>query len=123
MYLRPHGLITEGSHSNIFLLLMEFSTRILNRIMFSQVLPGKTYLRIALESGIQIREEALQETGSDLFRKLSLQILPAEVTPVTELGGNTLGEGVPGPMTRIIRDKFDNEIIALKENINSTSNA
>jgi branched-subunit amino acid aminotransferase/4-amino-4-deoxychorismate lyase len=36
------------------------------------------------------------------------------VTPVTELGGNTLGDGIPGPVTRLIRDKYDAEIKALK---------
>jgi D-alanine transaminase len=38
----------------------------------------------------------------------------AEVTPVIELGGNTIGNGVPGPLTKLIRDKFDREIKALK---------
>jgi len=36
----------------------------------------------------------------------------AEVTPVIVIGGNTLGEGIPGPITRLIREKFDAEIRA-----------
>ena len=109
-----NGLITEGSHSNIFF--------VINGILYTHpesnhVLSGitrKNVLRIALESGIQIREEALQENRIRFVQEAFITNTSAEVTPVTELGGNTLGEGVPGPMTRIIRDKFDNEIIALK---------
>ena len=38
----------------------------------------------------------------------------SEVTPVIELGGNTLGDGVPGQVTKMIQNKFNLEIIALK---------
>jgi len=109
-----NGLITEGSHSNIFF--------VINGILHThpesnQVLSGitrKNILRIAQESGIQIREEALQENRIRFVQEAFITNTSAEVTPVTELGGNTLGEGVPGPVTKIIRDRFDNEIKALK---------
>jgi D-alanine transaminase len=109
-----NGLITEGSHSNIFF--------VINGILYTHpesnhVLSGitrKNILRIAQESGIQIREEALQENRIRFVQEAFITNTSAEVTPVTELGGNTLGEGVPGPVTRIIRDKFDNEITELK---------
>ena len=38
----------------------------------------------------------------------------AEVTPVIEIGGNTVGDGLPGSITRTIRDKFDDEINRFK---------
>jgi D-alanine transaminase len=109
-----NGLITEGSHSNIFF--------VIDGILFTHpesnhVLSGitrKNILRIAQESGIKIREEAIQENRIRLIQEAFITNTSAEVTPVIELGGNTLGEGIPGPVTRIIRDKFDNEIKALK---------
>ena len=109
-----NGLITEGSHSNIFF--------VIDNILFTHpesnhILSGitrKNILRIAQESGIKIREEALQENRIRLVQEAFITNTSAELTPVTELGGNTIGEGVPGPVTKSIRTKFDNEIKALK---------
>ncbi len=109
-----NGLITEGSHSNIFLVI---EGTLFTHPESNQVLSGitrKNILRIAQESGIKIREEAVQENRIRFIREAFITNTSAEVTPVTELGGNTIGEGVPGPVTRIIRDKFDDEIRALK---------
>ncbi len=109
-----NGLITEGSHSNIFF--------VIDNILFTHpesnhILSGitrKNILRIAQEAGIKIREEALQENRIRLIQEAFITNTSAEVMPVTELGGNTVGEGVPGPVTKSIRTKFDNEIKALK---------
>jgi len=109
-----NGLITEGSHSNIFF--------VIDGILFTHpesnhVLSGvtrKNILRIAQESGIKIREEAVQENRIRFIQESFITNTSAEVTPVTELGGNILGEGVPGPVTRLIREKFDSELKALK---------
>jgi D-alanine transaminase len=109
-----NGLITEGSHSNIFF--------VINGTLFTHpesnhILSGitrKNILRIAQEAGIAIREEAVQENRIRFIQEAFICNTSAEVTPVTELGGNTLGEGIPGPLTKIISGKFNNEIKALK---------
>jgi D-alanine transaminase len=109
-----NGLITEGSHSNIFF--------VINGTLFTHpesnhILSGitrKNILRIAQEAGIAIREEAVQENRIRFIQEAFICNTSAEVTPVTELGGNTLGEGIPGPVTKIISAKFNNEIKALK---------
>jgi D-alanine transaminase len=109
-----NGLITEGSHSNIFFVI---NGTLITHPESNQVLSGitrKNILRIAQEAGIKIREEALQENRIRFIQEAFITNTSAEVTPVTELGGNTIGDGVPGPVTRIIRDNFDNEIKALK---------
>jgi|SRR5674476_134806 len=109
-----NGLITEGSHSNIFFVI---EGTLFTHPETNHVLAGitrKNILRIAQESGIKIREEAVQENRIRFIQEAFISNTSAEVTPVTELGGNTIGEGVPGPVTRIIRDKFDDEIKALK---------
>ena len=109
-----NGLITEGSHSNIFFVI---DGTLFTHPESNHVLSGitrKNILRIAQESGIKIREEAVQENRIRFIQEAFITNTSAEVTPVTELGGNTIGEGVPGPVTRIIRDKFDDEIKALK---------
>jgi len=109
-----NGFITEGSHSNIFFVI---EGTLFTHPESNNVLSGitrKNILRIAQESGIKIREEAVQENRIRFIREAFISNTSAEVTPVTELGGNTIGEGVPGPVTRILRDKFDAEIRALK---------
>ena len=109
-----NGIITEGSHSNIFFVI---DNTLFTHPESNYVLSGvtrKNILRIAKESGIKIREEAVQENRIRFVREAFISNTSAEVTPVIDLGGNTLGDGVPGPVTRLIREKFDAEIKALK---------
>ncbi|MEI6047506.1 MAG: aminotransferase class IV [Bacteroidota bacterium] len=109
-----NGLITEGSHSNIFFVI---DGTLFTHPESNHILSGvtrKNILRIAQEAGIKIREEALQENRIRFIQEAFITNTSAEVTPVIDLGGNIIGEGVPGPLTRLIREKFDSEIKALK---------
>jgi D-alanine transaminase len=109
-----NGLITEGSHSNIFFVI---DGTLFTHPESNHILSGitrKNILRIADESGIKIREEAVPENRIRLVKEAFITNTSAEVTPVTEIGGNTVGDGVPGNVTRTIRDKFDEEIKAFK---------
>ncbi|HZY24914.1 MAG TPA: D-amino-acid transaminase [Bacteroidales bacterium] len=109
-----NGYITEGSHSNIFFVI---DGTLFTHPESNHVLSGitrKNILRIASEAGIKVREEAVQENRIRLVKEAFIANTSAEVTPVIEIGGNTLNDGVPGPVTRIIQDKFENEIKALK---------
>jgi len=109
-----NGLITEGTRSNIFFVR---DGTIFTHPETNHILSGvtrKNILRIAQENGIRIREEAIQENRIRVVQEAFISNTSAEVTPVTELGGNTLGEGIPGPVTMLIREKFDAEIKALK---------
>jgi D-alanine transaminase len=109
-----NGLITEGSHSNIFFVL---EGTLYTHPESNHILSGitrKNILRIAMESGIKIREEALQENMIRFVKEAFISNTSAEMTPLNEIGGNIVGEQVPGPITRLIRKKFDAEILALK---------
>jgi D-alanine transaminase len=109
-----NGIITEGSHSNIFFVI---DGALFTHPESNHVLSGitrKNILRIAQESGIKIREEAVHENRIRFIQEAFITNTSAEVTPVIELGGNTLGEGLRGPITRLISDKFDAETRALK---------
>jgi D-alanine transaminase len=109
-----NGVITEGSHSNIFF--------VIDRTLYTHpesnhVLSGitrKNILRIAQEAGINVREEAVEEKRIRFIQEAFISNTSAEVTPVIDLGGNSVGEGIPGPVTRLIREKFDAETKALK---------
>jgi D-alanine transaminase len=109
-----NGFITEGSHSNIFFVI---DGTLFTHPESNHVLSGitrKNILRIASEAGIRIREEAVQENRIRFVKEAFISNTSAEVTPVIEIGGNTLNDGVPGPITRLIQNKFDDEIKALK---------
>jgi D-alanine transaminase len=109
-----NGLITEGSHSNIFFVI---NGTLYTHPESNQVLSGvtrKNVLKIAQDAGISIREEAVQENRIRFIQEAFITNTSAEVTPVTDLGGNTLGGGLPGPVTMLISKKFDAGIDALK---------
>ena len=74
----------------------------------------KNVLRIAQEAGIRIREEAVPENRIRFIQEAFITNTSAEVTPVTEMGGNTIGSGLSGPITKTIQIKFNNEVTALK---------
>jgi D-alanine transaminase len=109
-----NGLITEGSRSNIFF--------VIDKTLFTHpesnwVLSGvtrKNVLRIAHDEGIRIREEALQENRIRFAQEAFITNTSAEVTPVIDIGGNTIGDGLPGPITRLLSAKFNSEIEALR---------
>jgi D-alanine transaminase len=109
-----NGLITEGSRSNIFFVI---DGTLFTHPESNHILSGvtrKNILRIAQEAGLRIREEALLENRIRFVQEAFIANTSAEVTPVTVIGGNTLGEGVPGPVTRLLAEKFDAEIKALR---------
>jgi D-alanine transaminase len=109
-----NGLITEGSHSNIFFII---DGTLFTHPESNYVLSGvtrKNILRIAQELGINIREEAVLENRIRFIQEAFITNTSAEVTPITEIGGNAIGEGVPGKITSRIREKFEAEIEAVK---------
>jgi D-alanine transaminase len=109
-----NGLITEGSHSNIFFVI---DGTLYTHPESNQVLSGitrKNILRIAQDAGINIREDAVLENRIRFIKEAFISNTSAEVTPVIDIGGNIIGDGLPGPVTRLIREKFDAEISALK---------
>lgn len=105
-----NGFITEGSHSNIFF--------VINGTLYTHpesnyILSGvtrKNVLRIARENGIMIREEAVEEKRIRFIKEAFIANTSSEITPVIELGGNIAGDGLPGPVTRMLQEKFRKEI-------------
>ena len=108
------GFITECSHSNIFF--------VINGIVYTHpdsdyVLSGitrKNIIRIARKALIPVKEEAVAENMLAKVTEAFISNTSGEVTPVVEIGGQTVGKGTPGPLTRIIREKFYDHICSLK---------
>lgn len=109
-----NGFITEGTRSNIFFVM---DGTLYTHPESNWVLSGvtrKNVLRITQESGINVREEALEEKRLRFAQEAFITNSSAEITPVIDVGGNIIGEGVPGRVTRLLIDKFNAEIRALK---------
>jgi D-alanine transaminase len=109
-----NGLITEGSHSNIFFVI---DKTLYTHPESNHILSGitrKNVLRLAQEAGIKIREEAVRENRLRFVQEAFITNTSSEVTPVIEIGGNTVGTGEKGQVTRIICEKFNAELTALK---------
>lgn len=108
------GLITEGTRSNIFF--------VINKILFThpesnQILSGitrKNVIRMAGETGINVSEVAVSEDMIESISEAFLTGTGAEVTPVVKLGKWIVGDGHPGPVTKSIIKKLQDEIISLK---------
>jgi D-alanine transaminase len=109
-----NGMITEASHSNVFF--------VIDGTLFTHpesnfVLSGvtrKNVLRVAQEAGIKIREEALQENRLRFTQEAFITNTSAEITPVIDIGGNLIGAGVPGPVTKLLMGKLNEALAALK---------
>jgi D-alanine transaminase len=108
------GLITEGSRSNIFF--------VADGMLFTHpeseyILSGvtrKNIIRIALESGIQVKEEPFPVKDLGRIQEAFITNTSAEVTPVIAFDTLLVGNGMTGPVTLKIHKKFLAEIIALK---------
>ncbi|HOW10836.1 MAG TPA: aminotransferase class IV [Bacteroidales bacterium] len=109
-----NGLITECSHSNIFFAV--------NGILFTHpesvyILSGvtrKNIIRIARKTGIPVKEEAIDEKMIGAVREAFITNTSGEVTPVVKINDVIIGEGAPGPLTRTIRERFNDHICSLK---------
>jgi D-alanine transaminase len=108
------GVITECSHSNIFF--------VADGILYTHpesvyVLGGitrKNILRLAGKTDIPVRLEGITDKMLKKVHEAFLTNTSGEITPVIEIGGKRLGNGKPGPVTRILRERFYDHICSLK---------
>jgi D-alanine transaminase len=112
-----NGIITECSHSNIFF--------VIKGVLFTHpeseyVLSGvtrKNIIRIARNAWIPVKEEAVSEKIIGDLGEAFISNTSGEVIPVVRLGDQLVGSGKPGPITRIIRERFNDHICSLKHSL------
>jgi D-alanine transaminase len=108
------GLITECAHSNVFF--------VINGVLHTHpesedILSGitrKNILRLARDAGIPVSLKAVPETRLKDISEAFITNTSLEVTPVVSIDNKKVGNGKPGPVTSLLREKFDAEIRALK---------
>lgn len=64
-------------------------------------------MRLALQEGLTVVEKNLTRFDLYVCDELFLTGTAAEVIGVVEIDGRLIGDGKPGPITRLLREKFD----------------
>ena len=109
------GFITECTHSNIFF--------VIKGILYTHpesdhILSGitrKNIIRVARRGrNSRKRRSCCRKKNFARFRKFLSPTLSGEIIPVIKVDEMIVGGGIPGPVTRIIREKFNDEICSLK---------
>ncbi|HET6675935.1 MAG TPA: D-amino-acid transaminase [Nitrospiraceae bacterium] len=102
-----HGEVLEGSVSNVFavqngeLLTAPEGRHILSGVTRSLV------LNLAREAGVPVHERAPLKDSLYAASEVFLSGTTIEVLPLTRLDGRIIGTGLPGPITRLLSDRFE----------------
>jgi branched-chain amino acid aminotransferase len=106
LLLNTQGYLAEGSHTNVFfvtggvLKTPSLDCGILSGITREVVMEMARREKIPCREGTYRREEV--ESAEEIFVTSTLQ----ELMPATRLDGRPIGEGVPGPVTRLLLERY-----------------
>ena len=106
LMLNSKGEVAECSADNIFLVR---DGRLETPPRDAGILEGITrgaVIDLARDAGIEVREIVLTRHDVYIADECFLTGTAAEVIPVVKLDGRTIGEGVPGPITRDLGARF-----------------
>jgi branched-chain amino acid aminotransferase len=106
LMLNHKGEVAECTGDNIFVVR---HGRILTPPNDAGILEGVTrdaVMRLARDMGIEVSESSLTRHDVYVADECFLTGTAAEVVPVTKVDGRVIGEGVPGPITRELMDRF-----------------
>ncbi len=108
------NIITECAHSNVFFVINNVLT---THPESEKVLTGitrKNVLRLAREAGIKVSETALPANRLSEISEAFVTNTLDEITPVISIDNKPVGKGIPGPVTKLLHEKFEAEIEALR---------
>lgn len=101
------GFVTEGSSNNAFIVTTDGV--LVTRHLGTDILHGITrraVLEIAGEEGLTVEERPFTPEEAQGAAEAFSTSASSFVMPVVSLGGKTLSQGVPGPVTRKLRDRY-----------------
>jgi D-alanine transaminase len=101
------GFVTEGTSSNAWIVTQD--NVLMTRAADHRILNGVTrlvVLDLAREAGLEFRERPFTVADAMAAREAFLTSTTSLVLPVTRLDGAAIGEGVPGPATRRLRQNL-----------------
>ena len=103
--LDTEGYVAEASGENIFTV----KNGRIKTTPLTSILPGITrgcVIEIARELGIEVVEERFTRDELYTVDEVCFTGTAAEVTPVREVDGRRIGDGVPGPVTQALQKRF-----------------
>ncbi len=106
LMLNAAGELAEGTTSNVFLVK---NGHLLTPDLASGILPGVTrevVLQVAREEGIPLAENRVTLADLEAADELFLTSTLKEIVPMTWMDGRRVGEGVPGPLTLLLMNRF-----------------
>jgi branched-chain amino acid aminotransferase len=107
LLLDDRGELSEGSGENLFI--VERDGTLVTPPPGSSALGGITrasVLELARDAAIATAERTITRSQLFLAREVLLTGTAAEITPVREIDGRVVGDGVPGPVTRQLQALF-----------------
>ncbi|MFK5596757.1 D-amino-acid transaminase [Methylobacterium sp. HMF5984] len=101
------GAVTEGSSSTAFIATGD--GRLVTRPLSTALLPGITraaVMRLAAETGLTVEERLFSVEEAYAAAEAFYTSASAFVMPVVAIDDRTIGEGVPGPIARRLRELY-----------------
>ena len=105
LLLDTEGYVSEGSGENIFIV----RNGILKTTPLTSILEGITrdsIMKMAADEGIPVAQERFTRDEVYIAEEAFFTGTAAEVTPIREVDGRTIGEGRPGNITRKLQSMF-----------------
>jgi D-alanine transaminase len=100
------GVLTEGSHSNVFALI---GGKLRTHPASPRILGGITrriVLRLAEEAGVSVEETPIRMTELGAAEEIFLTGTTTDVMPVRQIDNRPVGIGRPGSVTRMFQDAY-----------------
>jgi branched-chain amino acid aminotransferase len=108
--LNPQGYVAEGSGDNIGVIReLAGRTTLLTPPLHAGVLEGvtlDTVMQLAEQLGLDVQRTDLTKYDLYAAEEMFLTGTAAEIMPVTQLDGRTIGGGVPGEWTKALTQRF-----------------
>lgn len=105
LLLDTEGYVSEGSGENIFIV----RNSMIKTTPLTSILEGITrdsIIRIAKDEGIEVVEERFTRDELYISDEAFFTGTAAEITPIREVDGRTIGSGKPGPVTKKLQSIF-----------------
>jgi len=111
-WMTEEGFVTEGTSSNAYIVK---DGEVVTRGLSQSILAGctrRSLFRLATDHGIVINERRFTPEEAYAADEAFLTSAANFVLPITEIDGNRIGGGQPGPVTRKLREIFLEEATA-----------
>ncbi|MEJ5260409.1 MAG: aminotransferase class IV [Anaerohalosphaeraceae bacterium] len=110
LWFTTENRLAEGCISNVFLIRQG---KLLTPPLSTPVLPGiarKTVLELARQEQIPTEERPLDINDLLAAEEVFLTNVVMTILPVVAVEGHTVGEGKPGPVTKLLTEKYEEKL-------------